>query len=55
VNRKTWEKNIASFPEGKVSLPQQKRMQMADDTTSAIPPRYQVYGITLKLNPDKDD
>jgi hypothetical protein len=54
VNRKTWEKNIASFPQGKVSLTHQKWMQLADDTTSVILPRYQVYGITLKLNPDKD-
>ena len=30
-------------------------MQLPDDTTSAVSPRYQVYGITLKLNPNKDD
>ena len=26
-----------------------------DDTASPTPVRYQQYGITVKLNPDKDD
>jgi hypothetical protein len=30
-------------------------MQLADDTTSPTPVRYQQNGITLKLYPDKDD
>jgi hypothetical protein len=28
---------------------------MSEDTKSPIPIRYQQYGITVKLNPDKED
>ncbi len=30
-------------------------MQLSDDKTSVTPVRYQQYGITLKLIPNKDD
>ena len=36
-------------------MPQDKWMQLSDDDTSATPVRYQQFGITLKLNPNKDD
>jgi hypothetical protein len=36
-------------------LPQHKWVQLSDDTISPTPVRYQQYGITLKLNPDKED
>ena len=36
-------------------MPQHKWMKLSDDTASPTPVRYQQYGITLKLNPDKDD
>ena len=55
VNPSTWNKNETLFPEGKKCLPQQKWMLLPDDTASASPVRYQQYGITIKLNPDKDD
>ncbi len=40
---------------GKNVLDPARRMKLVDDTTSPTPVRYQVYGISLKLNPDKDD
>jgi hypothetical protein len=55
VNPLTWGKNLAIFPQDKTCLPKQKWMQLVDDTTSPTPVRYQQNGITLKLNPDKDD
>ncbi len=35
-------------------MSQHKWIQLSDDTTSGNPVRYQQYGITLKLNPNKD-
>ncbi len=55
VNKGTWDKNLATFPHGKKCMTQHKWMQLPDDTTSPTPVRYQQYGITLKLNPNKDD
>ena len=55
VTTDTWDKNLTNFPYGKKCMSQHKWMQLPDDTTSGIPPRYQVYGISLKLNADKDD
>ena len=36
-------------------MPQHKGMQLTNDKTSVTPVRYQQYGITLKLIPNKDD
>ena len=55
VNTATWDKNLTNFPYGKKCMSQHKWMQLSDDTTSDTPIRYQQYGITLKLNPNKED
>jgi hypothetical protein len=51
----TWDKIDQVFPhQGKCSS-QQKWVLMTEDTKSLVPFRYQQYGITVKLNPDKHD
>jgi hypothetical protein len=51
----TWDKIAQVFPQQGKCSPQQKWVLMTEDTKSLVPIRYQQYGITVKLNPDKHD
>jgi hypothetical protein len=51
----TWDKISQVFPQKGKCLPQQKWVLMTEDTKSPVPYRYQQYGITVKLTPDKHD
>jgi hypothetical protein len=51
----TWDKIAHVFPQQGKCSPQQKWVLMTEDTKSLVPIRYQQYGITVKLNPDKHD
>jgi hypothetical protein len=55
VKPERWDHIAAVFPQRDKYLPQHKWMLMPEDTKSPIPIRYQQYGITVKLNPDKED
>ncbi len=43
------------FPQGDKCFPNHKWVLMTEDTKSLVSYRYQQYGITVKLNPDKED
>jgi hypothetical protein len=51
----TWDKIAQVFPQQGKCLAQQKWVRMTEDTKSTVPIRYQQYGITVKLTPDKHD
>jgi hypothetical protein len=51
----TWDKIAHDFPQKDKCLPKQKWVLMTEDTKSLVPYRYQQYGITVKLTPDKHD
>ncbi len=50
-----WERITGVFPQGGNYSPKHKWVLMTEDTKSLVPYRYQQYGITVKLNPDKED
>jgi hypothetical protein len=51
----TWDKIDQVFPHQRKCSSQQKWVLMTEDTKSLVPIRYQQYGITVKLTPDKHD
>lgn len=51
----TWDKIDQVFPQSGKCLTQQNWVLMTEDTKSPVPIRYQQYGITVKLTPDKHD
>jgi len=53
VKPERWDKIAGAFPHGGKYSPQQQWVLMQEDAKS--PFRYQQYGITVKLNQDKDD
>jgi len=55
IKPERWVHIVVVFPQGDKYLPQHKWILMTEDTKSPTPIRYQQYGITVKLNPDKED
>ena len=47
--------DITRVSKRKELLSKEVTKQMLDDTVSQSPIRYQVYGVTLRLSPNKDD
>ena len=50
-----WDRITGVFPQGGKCSTKCKWVLMTEDTKSLVPYRYQQFGITVKLNPDKED
>ncbi len=55
IKPERWDRITVVFPHGDKYSSHQKWVIMTEDTKSPVPYRYQQYGITVNLNPDKDD
>ena len=53
IKPERWDRIATVFPRAGKYSPKQQWVLMAEDANS--PYRYQQYGLTVRLNPDKDD